>query len=167
MSFIAEERAVKTEVNNSCLGLIVVLFEQLEIVEIRREIQEHVLKFVKHDNWRVRDTAVFMYQYCNYNYFRELNVKQSTIDLAVELMHDENIYVMKRARSLLEKALVRSPNRIPELMKTYKSKATEELKALKSIKSKNGDTKESLERLTTYGSILLAICYTSEYQITS
>jgi len=61
-------------------------------------LQQHILKNVENENWRIRDNAIFLYQITEKTYEYDLNITQDSIDLAIKYIEDENLYVMKRAR---------------------------------------------------------------------
>jgi len=61
-------------------------------------LQQHILKNVQNENWRIRDNAIFLYQITEKTYEYDLNITQDSIDLAIKYIEDENLYVMKRAR---------------------------------------------------------------------
>lgn len=174
LSFLWEDKSIKPEVSNLFIGIIVLLFEQLNWIESRRKLQQHILKNVQNENWRIRDNAIFLYQITEKTYEYDLNITQDSIDLAIKYIEDENLYVMKRARWMLARTLEYHPERIQEIIDSYKPKAFQIYSKLKLNKNSSDDTKDDVKNLSVYAAILLgmlliitfiAACYTSEYFI--
>lgn len=142
LSFIAEERALKPESINMCINLAYILFERLQEFETRVKIQDYVLTFMSHENWRIRENAMFVFHCCSLYQIRDVNDDHRNIELAIKYSFDDNIYVVKRWRNLLAKSLMKRPYMVEEIIKHHKHKAIECERNIKLIRAGKAETSE-------------------------
>lgn len=142
-----------------------------------RELQLYVLPFLENKSWRVRDNALFIYKTLNEMFDIEINPnriqldrqasdeEKSTVELAIKMLDDENLYVMRRARVVLTVGLDRA-DRLGSLDETqsdlvrniamvFKDKATKLVNEIKRKKSNGENTKEEAKELEVYASIII------------
>ena len=126
---------------------------------------EYIFSFQNSTNWRVREHILFILQGINSILIRRFCLYDLSIDKIIPFFLDDNVYVVKMARLCLKRALEVNPKMLEELSLKYAKLVPSEMSKIKSLKSKNEDTKESTSRLNSYINILLSWWYAWGYSI--
>lgn len=154
---ICEERAVKEEISDKYSNVLGILLKSNENIEMRRQMQQDMIKYFKHDAWRVRLRCALVYHIWNQHVIEDINITQSTIGLAIEMLEDENLKVWIVGLGILVSSFKRNTDKIPGLIEEHKSKAMAILSKLKNIKGKTGESKKLSRELKSHALIILGI----------
>jgi hypothetical protein len=137
----------------------------------------YILPSLESKSWRVRDNALFIYKTLNEMFDIDINPnsidldrevsneQKSTIELAIKMLSDENLYVMRRARVVLTVGIDRADRLgcldesqtglIKHIIKVYRDKAIKLVAEIKKKKSRGENTKEEIKELEIYASIFI------------
>ncbi|CAI2383914.1 unnamed protein product [Moneuplotes crassus] len=162
---ICEERAVKEEISDKYSNVLGILLKSNENIEMRRQMQQDMIKYFKHEAWRVRLRCTLVYHICNQHIIEDINITQSTIGLAIEMLEDENLKVCIVALGILVSSFKRNTDKIPSLTEEHKSKAMTILSQLKSIKGKTEESKKLSRKLKVHALIILGILEYHEFTL--
>ncbi len=155
MVIISEERAVKEEISDKFSNVLSILLKSNERIEIRRQIQQDMIPYFKHEAWRVRLRCLLIYHICNQHIIEDINITQSTIDIAIEMLNDKNAKVLIVALGILVSSLKRNTDKIPGLVEEHKSKAFEIFSQLKNNPPEDEELKELTQKLKVHAYIIL------------
>ena len=178
LSFIARRKCANNDVITTTTTLLQILFENLEIKPIILRLQKETIEtYIKDQNWRIRENAMYIFQLSNAFFVPPLDDSSYFLDKALEFCNDENIYAVRRGRICLKQVLLKNKNLIQSLTTFYKAKILDEIKEYKAT---NKTSKQliiklcqiqnwqfNIAELLKWANILISIWTSSQYSISN
>ena len=152
---IMEERSIKDEITDKYSNVLNILLKSKEDVGMRKQIQQDMIPYFSHKQWRVRLRSLLIYHICNHSIMDDINQVQKSHEIAIKMLEDKDNKVFMTAWSLLISTLKRNPEIVSDLTRIHKLEATKMLNLIKNSKKSSEEMKEMSSKLKVHAAVIL------------
>lgn len=120
ISNIAKMKGANNDTNNIWVSSIITYLENSQNMNDIEAIREYSLTFFTHENWRVRENSLILYEIWSAYNIDYMEMDKLNFEVIKTFFDDENVYVLKQARHWLCASIWSNFEKMIEIVEEYK-----------------------------------------------